>query len=101
MNIFTASLIAALIELVLHWFPWRMAIGRDLPRPVAYVLGVLGFALPLTCLWWMWWVLVIELWIVIAAAGIAVMVAYALDKLIHTMRRGHEAVEQLNEQVKR
>jgi len=78
-----AALIAALIEAVLHWFPWRIFVRRDLPRPIAYMAGVLGIEGPLTWLLWAWGDLqaMAALWIVTGAAGLMVLMAYGLDWL--------------------
>ena len=100
MTLPAAAVMAALAELVLHYFPWQMVIHRKLPRPMAYILGVLGFTLPITWLWWGQWSLVCDLWIVIIVAGLAVIMAYVVDYLIHALRRGHEAQEMLDEKRK-
>lgn len=70
------------IEMFLHYFPWRLILrGRELPRLVAYGLGVLGLMGPFTA-----WLLergdvevVITLWIVLPAGGLAVGALYLFD----------------------
>ena len=108
------ALIVALIELVLHWFPWRLALRRDLPRLIAYVGGVLGMVVPLTVLLLLWiqeyrmaaypipgnqmMVLVqalTALWAVILAAGVGVALGYASDWIISKITLAHELGELL------
>lgn len=76
-----AVLVAGLGELVLHWLPWRLLLGGELPRPPAYVLGTLAIALPLTGLFFAWglWAAAVALWSVVIGAGVAVLGAYLLD----------------------
>ena len=72
----------ALAEALLHYIPWRDFLGgHDLPRPVAYMLGVCGFAVPLSM-----WLYgrghmegVVVLWKAIISAGIAVLSCYGAD----------------------
>ena len=90
-----AALIAALIQAVEHWFPWRMVLARDLPRIPAYILGVLGVALPLSGLYWYWnsWNELVALWLVIVAAGATVMGTYAIDWMLDRVRQSYEYEE--------
>lgn len=93
------AVVAALVELVLHYFPWRMVFRADMPRTTAYILGVLGFAGPLTVLWSHWGMqeAIYAMWTVIVVAGAAVRFAYWLDELLAQIARGHEAQELLDE----
>lgn len=88
---------AALAELVLHWFPWEMLIGDMLPRPIAYVLGVYGFAIPLTIFYAFieqaGLILVIALWSMISSAGLAVLLAYGVDWMMDKVRTVSEQRE--------
>jgi hypothetical protein len=63
-----------------------------------YIWGVCGIAIPLTVLWLHQGQgsAVLALWVVIVSAGLAVIAAYAIDKLIIKLARGEEA-EELNE----
>lgn len=90
-----AAVVAALIEAALHWFPWRMFVRRDLPRPVAYIFGVLGIEIPLTWLFWVWadFQALAALWIVTCAAGLMVLLAYGLDWLAITISQNREMKE--------
>lgn len=70
-----------LIEGLLHYFPWRKMIGRELPRLAAYTLGLLGLMVPFSV--WLMDLGEIEimktLWIVIGAGGFMVFALYGLD----------------------
>jgi hypothetical protein len=89
------ALVSALIQAVLHWFPWRMVLARDLPRIPAYILGVLGVALPLSGLYWYWCDVsaLVSLWVVIAASGSSVIGAYAIDWTLDRVRQSYEHEE--------
>lgn len=83
-------------ELGLHYFPWRMFLrGKELPRLVAYVLGVLGLMVPFSA--WLWQrgeVDVIKvLWMVIGAGGLTVMALYGLDRWLDLEMRNIEAAD--------
>lgn len=96
-----AALIAALVQCVLHWFPWRLASGQDLPRTRAYALGVLGIVLPYSGLLLLWigeqscGVLpaLIGIWVIVAASGGAVNLAYWLDQTFNQVRLADELEE--------
>jgi hypothetical protein len=85
------ALVSVLILLVEHYLPWPTWLGRRLPRTAAYVLGVLGMALPLTGLMALWglWMVVAALWGVILTGGLAVLGAYALDDMLAMRQRLH------------
>jgi O-antigen ligase len=94
-HILQAAVIAALIQLIEHWFPWRMLIGRELPRVAAYALGVLGFMAPLSVLFidQQAWGALLAVWAVVVASGMAVMSAYAADWVMDRVRRSYEHEE--------
>jgi uncharacterized membrane protein len=95
-SLILAALVSALIQLVQHWFPWRMVLRREtLPRIVAYILGVLGIGLPLSVLFCAWqsWSELLALWIVILVSGLAVILAYAIDWTLDRVRRSYEHEE--------
>lgn len=74
-------LIVALIEGLLHFLPWRLWLGRELPRLAAYTLGLLGMMVPFS-LWLMdrgEIEIMQTLWIVIISAGATVFALYGLD----------------------
>lgn len=96
-----AALISALIQLVSHWFPWRMVLKQDLPRIPSYVIGVLGFLLPVSGLYWHWEQSAVVaagqylagLWACVASSGLAVVVAYAIDYVTNRVRMASELQE--------
>lgn len=89
-------------EALLHYFPWmKLLRGRELPRLLAYVFGVLGLMVPFTL-----WLLerneitvVIIMWKLITAGGVSVVALYGLDHYIELTWRDIEASER--EQVLR
>ena len=93
MSIGVTLAVIALAEGVLHWFPWRAAIGKPLPRIPAYTLGVLAILVPL---------MAHDITtghpdhaiIMLAAAvtaGASVLAAYAIDWAIETHWRAQSA----------
>ena len=94
--------LAGLVELVEHWFPWRLLLrGRDLPVVVRYVLGVAGFLAPLSLLVggafgdfsMRGGMLVVVMWCVAGSAGVAVGAAYGVDWVLETAARVREGEE--------
>lgn len=93
MSIRDLILSVVVIELLLHYLPWRLWIGIDLPRLVAYVLGLLGMMVPLS-LWLMDHdeiVMLKTLWLVVLSAGGAVFMAYGVDRVMQIERENAEA----------
>ena len=85
--------IVVLTEGLLHYLPWRLWIGRELPRLAAYVLGSLGMMVPLS-LWLMDQgevEIVQALWIVVISAGATVFALYGLDHYMELQKRDVEA----------
>lgn len=93
MNVIALVVIAALVEMFLHYFPWRLALrGRRLPRLASYTLGVLGLMVPYTA-WLVGQGALYEasvLWMVIAAGGVSVGGLYALDWVINLAWDKHQ-----------
>lgn len=92
MSIRDLIFLVVVIELLLHFLPWRLWIGADLPRLVAYVLGLLGMMVPLS-LWLMdqgELEILQTLWCVVLSAGGAVFMAYGVD---HVLMRERESVD--------
>ena len=78
------AVFVALVILVEHWFPWQRLLGKECPRLLAYALGALAIAGPLTA-----WLLrrgmreaTLALWVAIVAAGLATVLGYVVDALI-------------------
>ena len=83
------------IEIGLHYFPWRLALGKKLPRLAAYTLGLLGMMGPLSA-WLMdrgQYEITQVLWMVVVAAGLTVFAVYGFDHYLDVSRRSVEAEE--------
>lgn len=77
-----------ILEGLLHYIPWRKWLGQDLPRLVAYVLGMLGMMVPLS-LWLMdhgHIEIMQTVWMVVASAGMTVFALYGLDRYLDLER---------------
>lgn len=107
MQIALAALVAALILLVEHWFPWQLAIRRKLPNLIAYVLGLSGLLAPLTVLFNYWiydppeftYAHIVALWVISSAGGLAVSLAHLIDWMLKqyaALRELKELLEQKN-----
>jgi hypothetical protein len=104
MELWMLVTLAMLAELGLHYFPWRLLLrGRELPRVAAYVLGVLGLALPFSAyLWERGQVdVLVALWVTVASGGIVVIALYALDYGLDVVWRERESRERENAKDKR
>jgi hypothetical protein len=88
--------LVAFIEGFLHYFRWKHLLqGAELPRPVAYILGVLGLMVPFSL--WLYEqhdirVLVV-LWGVILAGGIAVILCYFIDWVVDLIWDKRQALQ--------
>ena len=83
-------------EALLHYIPWKPFLrGRDLPRPIAYALGVCGLMLPFTA--WLYeqgeTEIIVRLWMVIISGGIAVLALYGADSIRDLWWRERESSE--------
>lgn len=111
-----AAAFAFMGELVLHWFPWRLILRRDLSRVLAYILGVLAFSGPFSLL--LLWIrlytpafplpdnllisasasslvhrILVAFWACVLAAGGAVILAYTSDHLADVVTQRAELQE--------
>lgn len=113
------ALITFLIEIIEHYFPWRMLLRRDLPRLAAYVLGVSGLVVPLSLLLLLWidqyhvsfpipdaYLIpasqialqsLVAVWATVLAGAIAVLGAYILDWLMGRINLAEELTEILEQ----
>jgi hypothetical protein len=97
MSLIDLVVIVALAEAFLHYFRWRMILGgRELPRVVAYMLGVLGLMLPYSQWLWMHGMIqareaIMTLWIVIVTGGLSVLVCYGIDTVVDLVWGKREA----------
>lgn len=77
--------VTALVELVLHWYPWP----RALPRVVSYMLGVA--AILLGCAIWLLGIQQIRILLgivgICAAAGLATLLGWGVDWLHNLLVR--------------
>lgn len=94
MNIPSLIALVVAIEIALHYFRWRETLqGRDLPRPIAYALGVAGMMVPFT--FWLLENSLVDaarvLWLVIVAAGLAVVLSYGIDWVVELIWNVREA----------
>jgi len=94
---------AWLILWVEHWFNWRMALRRDPPPILGYILGTLGWLIPLTILFSMWvkmppdspYAHLVALWSLVASGGMSVISAHFIDWIIQRMVQVPE-LEEIN-----
>ena len=96
MKLWTVIVMVMMAEGFLHYFPWRVLLrGRELPRLVAYTLGLLGMMGPLTA-----WLcdrnqidVIQTLWIVVVSAGLTVFALYGFDHYLDLIMKDVEASE--------
>ncbi len=95
-----AAVSSGILIIAEHYFPWRLLLGRKLPHIAAYTLGMLAVLLPFTLLVVLrkesciaWWQPVIELWVIVFAAGAADAGCYALDQTLEYRARALDAEE--------
>ena len=102
MNIALTALVTALALAVEHYFPWRLVLGRALPRIPAYILGMAAVAVPVSVLFLLWnaYLEIAALWAAIVAGGLTVMICYALDRYLALQARASEA-EEREDQLKK
>lgn len=81
-----ASLIEALLIAMVHWFPWNKVFHQELQAPWTYIVGVSLLASVYSV--WVWliqptpiWAMG-GLWAIIAAGGLADLIAYGLDWIL-------------------
>ena len=103
-DILLTMILSWLLLWVEHWFPWRLMFRKELPRLLAYIMGVLALHAPTTVLFIFWarsavdvshYGHVIALWSVTIAGGLAVLSAYGIDWLLDRLARSTELRELL------
>jgi hypothetical protein len=98
MDIFILALLSGISQLAAHYIPWQRILRRQLKRTEAYVIGVVLMMIPVS-VWLVLqqdWQVLLALWCVVTASGLAVMGAYALDGYLHT-REQAQAVNTENQ----
>ena len=93
MTILIASVITILLLTVMHLA--RLLFWSEMWTWVRYVIGVLGFALPLTWLLaeWQSWHELVALWALIVSGGGAMLIAFALEEIVDKRRSEQFAKE--------
>jgi len=93
MSVYALVVIAFTIEAFLHYFPWRLVFKKELPRIIAYTLGVLGILLPFSA--WLYeqgyTQVLFTLWITTVSAGASVCLWYLVDWLLERINTASEA----------
>jgi hypothetical protein len=102
LQIALAALVGAMAQGLEHYFPWGMLFRKELPRLLAYILGTLGYVVPLTVLFVHWertlwipphWSHLVALWACVAASGVTVLLVRGLDWLLDRLTRSYEHEE--------
>jgi hypothetical protein len=89
-----------LLEFGLHFIPWpALLCKRELPRPIAYTIGVVGLNIPLT-VYALLAATALPVWLVwanCAAGGLGVIAGYGIDKWLSYRNRAElvDAVEDM------
>jgi hypothetical protein len=95
-----AALVGAMQQAIQHWFPWKLVFGRNLHRVVAYIIGTLGYLVPLTVLFAHWdmaalyvprYVHLAAVWSCVLASGLAVLFTRAVDAVAALVWSAKEA----------
>ena len=73
-------------QLAAHYFPWKRLMHRELPRPLAYIIGVAIMITPYAV--WLGmtgaYSNLVGLLVVVFSSGLAVLLAYLLDAWLST-----------------
>lgn len=101
-----AAVWAAAAIAVLHWFPWRRLRGDDLPRLVAYVLGVACIFGSATAAYFRYTPAEAEIvfhlfWTAALAAGVTTLIAWGVDGLMEGSARKADLEDERHERKSR
>ena len=101
-----AALITFLFVVTVHYLPWQLILGKELPRHTAYLLGVLSIVVPYSAsilVFETWSVKEITrfLWILCAVAALAVELCKLMDKYLRDRIRADETEEREQRMLKR
>jgi membrane protein YqaA with SNARE-associated domain len=96
MGIAIASLFSLMTTMLEHYLPWSLLLLKPLSRPVAYFLGVMAIAVPLSLLFILFPDLsgsdaLIAFWCITASAGIGTIIGYSIDSILDYRLRTMEA----------
>lgn len=104
-----AAAFGAVVQIAQHYFPWGLVFRGELPKVPAYIMGTLGWVVPLTVLFWAWdanlvdvprWMHLVAVWVCVSASGLAVVLTrvidWALDRIVQSFEQDerHEAKQQ-------
>jgi len=89
------AVITALLLTCGHYFPWRMALGRDLGKIGSYIYGVASICGPLAAILIVTGYMQVAAWLAIDVfvAGVTVVGCYGLDDWLHHRAIAREALE--------
>lgn len=98
-SLFILMTVIFLAEALLHYIPWTLLLnGKRLHPTAAYILGVLGFLLPLSA--WLLWkgqcLALLAVWVAVIAAGVPVLGFYLFDYVIDLVWSNREHREREN-----
>jgi hypothetical protein len=76
--------LCGLLTMLEHYLPWKAILGVELPKLIAYVLGILAVFVPLTLLFVEYpmvtgWRAALALWVAATGAGLGTVLCYVLD----------------------
>jgi hypothetical protein len=101
-GIVLAAAFGALQQVAQHYFPWGLVFRGELPKVPAYIMGTLGWVIPLTILFWHWdltvfmaprWAHLVAVWACVGASGFAVIFVRGLDWVMDRVTRSFEHEE--------
>lgn len=101
-DIALAAAFGALQQVAQHYFPWGLIFRAELPKVPAYIMGTLGWVIPLTVLFWAWdanlvdiprWMHLAAVWACVSASGMAVVLVRGLDWIMDRVTRSFEQEE--------
>lgn len=91
-SFYIATCATILLISVMHWFPWRALLHRDLHRIEAYILGIVAILAPaISLLWTQGNTGAIAIILACSvAAGVATIGAKAIDKIAEYRNELHD-----------
>lgn len=90
----TAGLVSGSLMAAGHYLPWRVWLGRDLPRLAAYAWGVGGIVTGFALVAPMWATAL--LLCAVLSAGIVTLLAWGIDAATRLWQRAHTAEGTIN-----
>lgn len=95
-EIIVTAVIAILLLLVEHYWPWKAILRKPLGILPRYVSGVLALQIPLSLLFLYWGAVdvIYAMWVVTVSGGAAVYATHRLDRWIETRDLLREALNE-------